>query len=82
MVIENRKIANYQAVVLSTWNAGSRDAMGQSGAYEAALRGHALHDPEQPLEILRTIHSFAPCTACTVHLVDPRGEELVKVKAV
>ena len=80
IVIEDEKIANYQAVVPSTWNAGPRDAMGQDGAYEAALKGHVLHDPKQPIEILRTIHSFDPCIACAVHVTDPDGEELVKVK--
>jgi len=66
-------------VVPSTWNAGPRDAKGQDGPYEAALKGHALADPKRPLEILRTIHSFDPCIACAVHVVDPRGEELTKV---
>jgi hydrogenase large subunit len=80
IVIENGKIANYQAVVPSTWNAGPRDAQGQDGPYEAALKGHRLHDPQQPIEVLRTIHSFDPCIACAVHLVDPQGEELVQVK--
>jgi hydrogenase large subunit len=80
IVIENGKIANYQAVVPSTWNAGPRDAQGQDGAYEAALKGHRLHDPKQPIEILRTIHSFDPCIACAVHVVDPAGEELVRVQ--
>ena len=79
IVIEDGKIANYQAVVPSTWNAGPRDAEGQPGPYEAALAGHALHDPEQPVEILRTIHSFDPCIACAVHVTDPNGEEIVKV---
>jgi hydrogenase large subunit len=80
IVIENGKIANYQAVVPSTWNAGPRDPGGKPGPYEAALAGHALHDPKQPIEILRTIHSFDPCIACAVHVTDPDGEELVQVK--
>ncbi len=80
IVIEDGKIANYQAVVPSTWNAGPRDPQGQSGAYEAALKGHALHDPKQPVEILRTIHSFDPCIACAVHVTDTEGDELIKVK--
>ena len=80
IVIEDEKIANYQAVVPSTWNAGPRDAEGQPGAYEAALAGHFLHDPKQPVEILRTIHSFDPCIACAVHVTDPDGDELVQVK--
>jgi hydrogenase large subunit len=81
MVIEDGKIANYQAVVPSTWNAGPRDPQGQPGAYEAALQDrHVLADPKQPIEILRTIHSFDPCIACAVHVTDPDGEELIKVK--
>ncbi len=83
IVINNEKIENYQAVVPSTWNAGPRDATGQPGAYEAALAdNHTLHDPKQPIEILRTIHSFDPCIACAVHITDPDGEELISVKAV
>jgi hydrogenase large subunit len=81
IVIEDGIIKNYQAVVPSTWNAGPRDQNGQPGAYEAALQdNHTLHDPQQPIEILRTIHSFDPCIACAVHVTDPDGEELIKVK--
>ncbi|MFC5739724.1 nickel-dependent hydrogenase large subunit [Sinirhodobacter huangdaonensis] len=81
IVIEDGKIANYQAVVPSTWNAGPRDAQGQSGAYEAALQdNHTMAVEDQPLEILRTIHSFDPCLACAVHVMDPDGEERLQVK--
>jgi hydrogenase large subunit len=80
VVIRDGRIANYQAVVPSTWNAGPRDAQGKEGAYEAALKGHVLQRPDQPIEILRTIHSFDPCIACAVHVIDPSGEERVKVK--
>jgi hydrogenase large subunit len=80
IVIDDARIANYQAVVPSTWNAGPRDAAGTPGPYEAALKGTVLHDPKQPLEILRTIHSFDPCLACAVHVVDPKGEELIRVR--
>lgn len=81
IVIEDETIKNYQAVVPSTWNAGPRDANGVPGAYEAALEdNHTLHDVKQPVEILRTIHSFDPCIACAVHLTDPDGEEIIKVK--
>jgi hydrogenase large subunit len=81
IVIKDEKIDNYQAVVPSTWNAGPRDAEGQDGPYEAALTdNHQLHDPQQPIEILRTIHSYDPCIACAVHVTDPDGEELVQVK--
>jgi len=81
IVIEDQAIKNYQAVVPSTWNAGPRDQQGQPGPYEAALQdNHTLIDPKQPIEILRTIHSFDPCIACAVHVTDPNGEELIKVK--
>jgi hydrogenase large subunit len=82
VVIDDQKISNYQAIVPSTWNAGPRDAQGNQGPYEAALKGHQLHDVKQPIEVLRTIHSFDPCIACAVHLTDPNGEELMQVKVV
>jgi hydrogenase large subunit len=62
-------------------NSGPRDGEGQPGPYEAALQdNHSLHDPQQPVEILRISHGFDPCIACAVHVTDPNGEELVKVK--
>ncbi len=80
-VIEGAKLANYQAVVPSTWNAGPRDPSGGIGPYEAALMdNHTLHDRNAPIEILRTIHSFDPCLACAVHMVGPNGEPGVTVK--
>jgi hydrogenase large subunit len=79
--IESGKITNYQAVVPSTWNAGPRDAAGGVGPYEAALMDrHRLHDPQKPLEIQRTIHSFDPCIACAVHVLDPQGREITEIK--
>lgn len=77
--IKDGKIENYQAVVPSTWNASPRDAKGQRGPYEAALVGTPLADPTKPLEVLRTIHSFDPCLACAVHLLDASGNPVVKV---
>ncbi|MGC9998686.1 MAG: nickel-dependent hydrogenase large subunit [Bryobacteraceae bacterium] len=77
--IQDGKIANYQCVVPSTWNASPRDARGQHGAYEAALLGTPLADPQRPLEILRTIHSFDPCLACASHVFGPDGEKLAEV---
>lgn len=71
--IENTLIKNYQCVVPTTWNAGPRDAKGQRGPYETALLKTPIADPERPLEILRTIHSFDPCLACSVHVLDARG---------
>ncbi len=73
--IEGKTIKNYQAVVPTTWNAGPRDSKGQRGAYEAALLGTPVADPNRPLEILRTIHSFDPCIACAVHVIDAQGRE-------
>ena len=78
--IRDTKIANYQAIVPTTWNASPRDADGNIGAYEAALLGTPMANPEQPLEILRTIHSFDPCLACASHVISPDGQELASVK--
>jgi hydrogenase large subunit len=80
IVIEDQKIANYQLVVPSTWNASPRDKEGKSSAYEAALKDTPIHDVNQPLEILRTIHSFDPCLACAVHLYDENGKHINRVK--
>lgn len=77
--IKDGKIANYQAIVPSTWNGSPRDAKGIPGAYEAALVGIEVADPAQPLELLRTIHSFDPCMACAVHVLDPNGVEITSV---
>ncbi len=76
IVIKDKKIKNYQMVVPSTWNASPRDAKGQRSAYEAALLNTPVADEKQPLEILRTVHSFDPCIACAVHLYDPEGRHL------
>ena len=78
--IKNTRIESYQCVVPTTWNAGPRDAKGQIGAYEAALLNTPMVNPAQPLEVLRTIHSFDPCLACATHVMSPEGEELVSVK--
>jgi hydrogenase large subunit len=78
--IQDTKIANYQAIVPTTWNASPRDPEGNIGAYEAALLGTPMANPEQPLEILRTIHSFDPCLACASHVISPDGQELATVK--
>ncbi|MEZ5602581.1 MAG: nickel-dependent hydrogenase large subunit [Candidatus Competibacteraceae bacterium] len=80
-VIENGKIKNYQAVVPSTWNAGPRDDADALGPYEASLVDNPVADPELPLEVLRTVHSFDPCLACAIHLTDTRRRSTVQVKA-
>ncbi len=78
--IKEGKVENYQAVVPSTWNAGPRDGKGNLGAYEAALIGTKVANPQEPLEIVRTIHSFDPCIACAVHVIDTKGKELAVYK--
>jgi hydrogenase large subunit len=80
--IRNGKIQKYQAVVPSTWNGSPRDASGQMGPYEASLIGTPVADPSQPLEILRTIHSFDPCMACAVHVMDLGGSEITSIRIV
>ena len=78
--IQNGKIVNYQAVVPTTWNGSPRDAMGQRGIFEQSLIGTRVADPTKPIEILRTIHSFDPCMACAVHVVDAENREVTRVK--
>ncbi len=80
IVIKDGKIKNYQCVVPSTWNAGPRNANDELGPYEASLVGNPVADPEKPLEVLRTVHSFDPCLACAIHLMDPENQSIVKVK--
>jgi Ni,Fe-hydrogenase I large subunit len=79
--IQDGAIRNYQCIVPSTWNAGPRDAAGKRGPYESALIGTPVANAEQPLELLRTIHSFDPCIACGVHVVDRKKRELAVVRA-
>jgi len=78
--IKDGRIDNYQLVVPSTWNASPRDGQGQRSAYEEALIGTKVANTEQPVEILRTIHSFDPCLACAVHLYDPQGRHLHRIQ--
>ncbi|QSA97332.1 nickel-dependent hydrogenase large subunit [Methylococcus sp. EFPC2] len=78
--IADGKIENYQCVVPTTWNGSPRDPKGQIGAYEASLMNTPLAKADEPLEILRTIHSFDPCLACSTHVMSPDGEELARIK--
>jgi hydrogenase large subunit len=80
VVIKDGKIANYQAVVPSTWNAGPRNHNDEPGPYERSLVGTPVADPAKPLEVVRTIHSFDPCMSCAVHIVDTTGNEVTRVK--
>ena len=78
--IKETKIDNYQCVVPTTWNGSPRDPKGNIGAFEASLMDTPMADPEKPLEILRTIHSFDPCLACSTHVMSPDGQEMATVK--
>ncbi|MDY7559655.1 nickel-dependent hydrogenase large subunit [Pseudomonas sp. CCC3.2] len=78
--IKDGRIENYQCVVPSTWNGSPRDAKGQIGAFEAALMNTPVAIPDQPVEILRTLHSFDPCMACATHVMSEDGAELSTVK--
>ena len=82
IVIRDGKIANYQAVVPSTWNAGPRDESDEAGPYEASLMDNPVADPDKPLEVIRTIHSFDPCLACAIHMVDTEQKEITRVQGV
>lgn len=78
--INDQKIDNYQLVVPSTWNASPRDAKGQRSSYEEALIGTPVAKDGEPLEIIRTIHSFDPCLACAIHIYDPDGKHVHQVQ--
>jgi hydrogenase large subunit len=78
--IKDTRIENYQCVVPTTWNGSPRDPKGQIGAYEASLMDTPLAKADEPLEILRTIHSFDPCLACSTHVMSPDGVEMAKVQ--
>ena len=80
VVVDDGKIKNYQAVVPTTWNASPRDAKGEPGPYEASLLRNPIADPQHPLEVLRTVHSFDPCMACAVHMFDPSGRKVARVR--
>jgi hydrogenase large subunit len=79
-VIKDTKIANYQLVVPTTWNASPRDPEGKMSAYESSLVGTPIADPDNPVEILRTVHSFDPCMACAVHVYDEEGKQVNRIK--
>jgi hydrogenase large subunit len=80
VVINDGKIKNYQCVVPSTWNACPRNEKDEPGPYEASLMDNPIARPEEPLEVLRTVHSFDPCIACAIHLTDKENGSAVSVK--
>ena len=80
VIIKDGKIANYQCVVPTTWNGGARDPMGGQGAFEECMKDSPVKVIDKPLEALRGIHSFDPCLACSTHVYDTEGREIVEVK--
>jgi hydrogenase large subunit len=80
IVVKNGKIDNYQCVVPTTWNGSPRDNQGNIGAFEASLLNTPMARPDEPVEILRTLHSFDPCLACSTHVMSPDGAELARVQ--
>ncbi|WIM04839.1 MAG: nickel-dependent hydrogenase large subunit [Candidatus Nitricoxidivorans perseverans] len=81
VVIDDGKIKNYQCVVPSTWNACPRNDKDEPGPYEASIADNPIADPERPLEVLRTVHSFDPCIACAIHVTDTENGSAITVKA-
>ncbi|MEA3498011.1 MAG: nickel-dependent hydrogenase large subunit, partial [Campylobacterota bacterium] len=78
--IDDQKIKNYSVIAPTTWNATPKNFDGLRGAYEEALVGIKLEDPSKPLEVLKVLHSFDPCLACAVHVMDVKGQELSSYK--
>jgi len=78
--IKDGRIDNYQCVVPTTWNGSPRDNQGNIGAFEASLMNTKVERAEEPVEILRTLHSFDPCLACSTHVMGPDGQEMAQVK--
>jgi Ni,Fe-hydrogenase I large subunit len=80
--IKDQRIERYQVVDATTWNGSPRDAQGRRGALEEALIGTPVADPSRPVEILRTVHSFDPCTACAVHAYRQDAGSSVEIRVV
>jgi hydrogenase large subunit len=80
VIVRDGILSNYQAVVPTTWNASPRDQHDVPGPYEAALLNNPVANPEKPLELLRTVHSFDPCMACAIHTLDVEGRTTATVK--
>ncbi|MBN2825678.1 MAG: nickel-dependent hydrogenase large subunit [Campylobacterales bacterium] len=78
--IDEGKISNYSVIAPTTWNASPKNYDALRGAYEEALIGIKLDDPKNPLEVLKVLHSFDPCLACAVHIIDTKGKELSRFK--
>jgi hydrogenase large subunit len=80
--IEGGKVSRYQAIVPTTWNCSPRDDRDQPGPLEQALEGTPVKDVNNPIEVLRVVHSYDPCVACAIHVVDAHGNERMRFRAV
>jgi hydrogenase large subunit len=80
--IKDRKIANYQCVVPTTWNVSPKDDKGNPGPIEQALIGTKVRDESNPFELVRIVRSFDPCLACSIHLITPKGQDLAQFRIV
>jgi len=78
--IDAKKIKNYQVITPTAWSIGPRDDSGVKGPIEEALVGTPVVNPEKPLEVLRVVHSFDPCLACTVHVIHPESNRIMEFK--
>ena len=76
--IGNSLITKYQIITPTCWNGSPADDIGNLGPIEKALIGVHVEDSTQPVELIRIVHSFDPCTACAVHVISPIGEEMSK----
>jgi Ni,Fe-hydrogenase I large subunit len=80
--IEGGKVSRYQAIVPTTWNCSPRDDRDQPGPLEQALEGTPVKDVANPIEVLRVVHSYDPCVACAIHVLDAHGNERLSFRAV
>jgi hydrogenase large subunit len=71
-------LGHYQVITPTCWNASPRDDDGVLGPIEQALIGTPVGNVDEPIEVLRVIHSFDPCLACAVHVTRPRGGVVVR----
>lgn len=82
ITIKDRKIDRYQVITPTAWNASPRDDKDQPGAVEQAIIGTKVKDKDNPFELVRIVRAFDPCLACSVHLLDFRGNRLGIFKVV
>lgn len=76
--ITNNNVDGYQIIIPSTWNLAPVNEQGEHGPMEQALIGDPVEDIEMPINALRTVHSFDPCTACAVHITEPKTGKTFK----